>query len=386
MKNIQIIIVALITLIGFSSPIKAGAEEIVISGNGSDASSEVNISSSQNTDVQQSNNATVSNDVAVSSGTGDNSASGTTNGDTSITTGDIAQDVAVENTMNTSSVTNGGCCSQPGGGTISNIGTDSQNTITSNITQQTNVQISQNVSIFNTISGVAVTGNNQANDNSGGNVTIQTGNILVNEQIKNGPINVTKTDITTGTSGLFSFLIKGNGSGSNNTIHSTVQNDTDVTIDNRATVINNSIWNLITGNNDADDNTDGDVVIKTGDISLTVLLENGPINVNEVTVTNCCEEQKPPEEKPPVKEPPHEQPPAVGGPQPTNPTKNDDNKPGSGSDGKGGEVLGIALEKILPSTGSMLLYILLGNIIMLFFGVILRLRSGNAPGLPAFAI
>ena len=136
---------------------------------------------------------------------------------------------------------------------------------------------------------------------------------------------------------------------------------------------------LITGDNTADRNTDGDVDIKTGDVKVVTKIEND-VNKSEVVVECGCEEEKPEEEKPPKEE--EEKP--VGAPVgSSNPPTKAAEKP---SEQKKGEVLSAAIGDILPATGTpWFILAILGNLVMLLLGTVLRLRSGRSPGL-AYAI
>lgn len=352
------------------------AEEITISGNGSGSTSEAASSTTQTTTVQQNNNADINNTVQVTSNTGDNSASGNTNGDVAVTTGDTSTDVSIDNSANSSSVDTN-CCNtaQSGQITITGNGTGSENGVAVTNTNTSTIDSNNTARITNSISGVANTGNNTSNDNTGGNISIQTGNISVYEKITNGPINSNTVHASSGTQSGYDIKINGNGSWSENLIDLDLSNDVDIRVHNVADILNRSLWILNTGNNNANDNTNGDVSINTGDISFISKIINGPINSNTVTV-DCCDKE---EEQP------------VGGPKPgeqaTTPvnavkteTKSSDSQPGSS--GKGGEVLAAAIGKILPATGNyMTLLFLFGNIAMLFIGVFLRLRSGRSPGI-----
>ncbi|KKQ97453.1 MAG: hypothetical protein UT24_C0008G0037 [Candidatus Woesebacteria bacterium GW2011_GWB1_39_12] len=262
------------------------AEEFVITDNGSGSSSEVNITQESQTTVTQSNASETSNSVDTNTNTGGNSVSENTNGDASITTGDAASQVVVENSGNTSTV-NIGCCPTPSEVTISGNGSDSTNAINITSSSQTTITSNQTATITNYISGTASTGSNSANDNSGGNVTITTGNITVSAKIINAPVNTSSVSVKSGNPGLIAKISE-NGTDSNNDISVSFFNDTEVYTQFAADIENYLLWDLNSGGNQADGNSGGNVTIKTGDIDLEVFINNF-INLGNVEV-DCCED------------------------------------------------------------------------------------------------
>jgi hypothetical protein len=364
-QKVQILSLAVLLAFGMSG--SARAETLSITGNGSDSESSVTVENANQTQVNQTQDAAITNDVTISSNTGNNSASDNTNGDVAIETGDVNTSTEITNSANISSAQTG-CCDS--GGTTSDIsgnGSGTDNAISVSQSSPTVVSVTNNATIRNYISGTAVTGNNTANYNTLGDTTITTGNIWINEKIMNGPINVAGIDVGTGMNGIIA-KISGNGSDSDNSITYFDNNGTHITVNNYADIFNRSIWDAITGNNSANDNTGGKVGISTGDISYVSEIVNGPINVSQVSV-GCCKEK---EEKP------------TGGVTPgptTTTTTTTENKPSENGRGGAGAVLAAA-GKILPATGgNWLLLAIFANMLMLFMGMYLRLRSGNSPGL-----
>ncbi len=353
-----------------SSSRLALANEVVIAGNGSNSTNDIQSSSTQVNESSQSNTQDTSNNFTISGTTGGNSVSDTTGGDSRVDTGDVDITTDVTNTGNANIVTAGCCEVGQTSTTITNNGTDSDNSITLNGTQSSVSTGTNTLSITNTIRGIANTGGNTGSSNSSGNVYIKTGNITVVEKITNGPLNINYQESTLNTNKNYAISIKGNGSASQNNASITHNVNNDITVNNTANIINDILWILDTGNNIANNNTKSNVTIETGDIFYFAKVVNGPINVNIAKVT-CCEE-KPEEQKPPT-----------GGVQPTTPPSTSDSKPSeskSSSNGKGGDVLGTSIQKILPATGNYnLLLFLIGNIAMFFLGVTLRLRSGRSP-------
>src|SRR3989344_8850664 len=162
----------------FATPAFAGTT-IEISGNGSSSDNDANVTLQQQTTVVQENNADIDNNVDVSADTGNNDANDNTGGDVDIDTGDATVDVSVSNTVN-SKTANVDCC--PTGETevlISGNGTDSKNNAELNMANETELFQSNNADIDNHVDADAKTGKNDAEDNTGGSVSIDTGNATV---------------------------------------------------------------------------------------------------------------------------------------------------------------------------------------------------------------
>jgi len=346
------------------------AEEIVITGNGSESANAVSNTSQSEANVQQSNKSETTNTVNVNADTGNNEASKNT-GEVAIQTGDATSTTQVENQGNISVVDTSGCC--PTGEksiVVSGNGSGSSNSV--DVAHKTVITTgsTQTATITNTISGNVNTGGNIANDTSG-DVVIITGNILHKEFLRNGPINQSFVHVGLPQSG-YKVNVSGNGVYSNNTVAVNEKALHQSYIFNTANIFNTSFWDLMTGGNIANRNN-GDVLIKTGNIVSEVSIVN---NANtSVVKEDCCKIK--PSEIPPTPTPPTQSP--------------GENKPGNGGSGGGGNgggssgstgaSSGPAGGHILPVTGAdWVMIAILGNILLLLFGVMLRLRSGRSPG------
>lgn len=300
------------------------ALEIVVSENGSGSTSEATVETTQETQVTQTNEAEVENTVQADSNTGGNEASGNTGGSTTIETGDTKTNIDVENSVNSSSVTAEQCCVDEVTAKISGNGSDSENEI--DLKQESNVEVNvnQSANIQNNIQGTVNTGNNKANDNTGGSVSIKTGDIKVNGAIVNGPVNTASVSVSSGFGGSVSAVVSGNGSGSKNEINAYFDNPIDVYIDNVVSFKNWVDFDLNTGGNEANGNTGGDVSITTGDIDFDFLIKN-MANIGGVDI-DCCpfepEEEKPEE-------------PGDGEEKPKDGEKGDDGNGDGNGDGEG---------------------------------------------------
>lgn len=170
--------------------------EVKVAGNGSDSQNTVGINQNGSTTITINNNATVNNSVNGSANTGNNNANNNTGGDVSITTGNIKASDNIDNSeINVYRVG----ASVGGGSNISasiiGNGTGSNNSIALNTNNSSSVNINNNADIDNNSKWDLNTGNNNANGNSGGSVSIVTGDIEYISTIKNGPINVGIVDI-----------------------------------------------------------------------------------------------------------------------------------------------------------------------------------------------
>lgn len=167
---------------------------------------------------------------------------------------------------------------------IESNGSGSSNEVNVTVQSETTVEQTNNVEITNNVDASANTGNNEANNNTGENTTIETGDAEVNVDITNvGNSNTVNQDCCTAqTPGTVS--ISGNGAGSVNNTNITNTYQTNVSIANNASVTNNVNGKAVTGKNSANGNL-GDVAIKTGNITASESIHNGPFNVNSVSVS-----------------------------------------------------------------------------------------------------
>lgn len=381
----QIILgISLFALILSAGP--AYAQELVISGNGSSSDSQVQVSLNAQTTVEQSNQANVTNDVNVAADTGNNSASSNTATDTSINTGNINSDTSIQNSANTSNVSLDCCPNQSGlNVNISDNGTNSDNSVDLSLSNNTNINVYQDAYINNIVNGSANTGTNSANDNTGADVSITTGNINVSDQIKNVGIN---NATVSAPQGVFDLAVKisGNGSDSNNSVSLSLSNILQINVNNISNILNNSSWVLNTGGNSANGNTGGSVSIVTGDINVNTNIVNDGINSNEVIIA-CCDSIVVDPGDDPFDPADGDDP--VGGPIPSLPStsKSDQTQssaPGPGFSSAGGvlaQAIGAA-GQILPATGSFWTIILtLAALIMFLSGLYLRRHPGRDPSL-----
>ncbi|OGM30423.1 hypothetical protein A2630_01725 [Candidatus Woesebacteria bacterium RIFCSPHIGHO2_01_FULL_44_10] len=286
-------------------------------GDGSDNSGVIIFDSASLT--IQDNDATVDNSLILDSATGENSTSRNTNADNTIETGDANVTGTILNALNTNvngvmvsefniaddhlgdfildfdSYCISGC--DGGSATITNQdnGSDSTNTgeieiIDENSSFQTNTANVENEMIL-----FANSGDNIADNNTGGDSTIDTGDANASGNVINFLNNNLAGNVLYGVVNIFGDLIGdiilpeeyltaydldvnmanlGNGDGSSNTTLFDQTTNSNYTQFNNAQIINNIDLAATTGDNTASDNTGGDSFIDTGDADIDARIVN----------------------------------------------------------------------------------------------------------------
>lgn len=360
----------------------AGAEELVITGNGDGSSSSVNVTANSTSNIQQSNTADVENKVDTSANTGNNTASNNS-GDSTIKTGDVSQQTDISNNVNTS-VADQTCCSNPLPSPaliISGNGADSNNNVSVNSGSQTTVAINQDVKINNHIVEFANTGNNTA-DNNTGKVNIQTGNIYSSNRVNNDSVNSAQVSVPgSGQDGDVNIKVSNNGSGSDNNVIFEKNNNLKAGINN-SSYINNDIESFLNSGNNKVNGNIGDVTIKTGDIisEIDVLNNTSYSELDDrCHIADTTQPQTNPDDQNPNPEDQHNQdlPPA---PKPVDPISSSSSSTGPSDPSSQAGQVAAAVASLLPATGNnMLFFVFLSSIVMFFMGAYLRLHSGNSP-------
>lgn len=269
----------------FATPLLATTVEI--SGNGSDSDNTVSVEQSNNTQVTQNNTANISNNVNVSSNTGDNEAEDNTGGDVSIETGDSSANVTVSNSANSNQASVNGCCPTDTSVKIAGNGTKSDNDATVKTKNEANVNQDNYAKIKNNVDVDNNTGDNKAEDNTWGDVAIETGDADATVTIANAA-NANWAAISAGSNGggTLGVEIVGNGSDSDNTAYVELESKKNIDQDNDANISNDVDVDNNTGYNKAEDNTGGEVSIETGDASATVDVSN-MANFNAANLEGC---------------------------------------------------------------------------------------------------
>jgi hypothetical protein len=256
------------------------ADQVEITGNGTDSSNSVVLMESSSTVIVQENEAKIVNEVAVAGNSGGNEASGNTGGDVSIKTGDVSSDVAIVNKANENVAVVDTCCEE--GGTtdvlIKNNGKDSDNSVAVVDTSCTAVVQENDAIIKNEVLVLGNSGGNEINGETGqvggiSDPSITTGGVDATIGIKN-VANENVADVSTCCTegGTDTITIKGNGKDSKNTVKSFSFTSKYLSQNNFAFVGNFVGVAGNTGGNEANGNTGGDVSIKTGKFDAFVSL------------------------------------------------------------------------------------------------------------------
>lgn len=267
------------------------ATTIQITGNGVDTNNTVNVTSNNTVTVTQSNTSNITNNVSASANTGGNDANRNTGGNVSIDTGNATTNVSVSTATNLNSAQVSPCGACTGNTTveISGNGDRSDNNLDLNANKTTSVYQLNDAYINNDVDASAKTGKNDANSNTGGSVSIDTGNATTNVSVSN-KANANLAQIGSngsGGSGSLSIVIAGNGVDSDNNIGLKHNQAVVLTQDNFADIYNYVDARAKTGGNDANSNTGGNVSIDTGSAKAGAIVDNRA-NFNSASVDCGC--------------------------------------------------------------------------------------------------
>lgn len=276
-------------LLNALTPFAFASTTIEISGNGSSSDNDAKVTTSTTTTVVQSNEAKVSNNVDSDATTGNNDANDNTGGDVTISTGNAEANVDVSNELNANQADVNGCnCENDADVLISGNGSYSDNTAKLKTYNDVEVFQTNAAAVSNDIDTDAKTGDNDAERNTGGDVTIMTGNASTDVDVKTqANSNVANVGGNNGGSSDISLKILGNGSKSDNDIYLRSNQSVVLVQDNAAYVYNDIDADAKTGHNDANDNTGGDVTIDTGDADVNVDVDN-MVNFNAADIDCGC--------------------------------------------------------------------------------------------------
>jgi len=269
-----------------------------ISGNGSDSENEIDLGSghgrrshSDKTEIQvfQDNTAEVTNEVDSTAKTGGNDTKRNTGGDVIVRTGDATATADVSTTANTNVAQVGGHGEQ--GNTVSALitgnGSESDNSVELDLNHKTSIVQDNLAEVQNKVDAYAKTGWNNANDNTGGEVAIMTGDADAYATVDN-MVNFNAAEIDCGCLLDATAKISGNGYDSENEIEAKLGEDRSVFQGgkegngNLADLSNDVESEAKTGVNDAKYNTGEaeDPLIWTGDAtSATEVTNTGNSNV-----------------------------------------------------------------------------------------------------------
>lgn len=288
-KQIFSVVAAGSLLVSVASPVLADTT-IQISGNGAGSDNYTTVNQTNTNTVTQNNTANVTNNVTSNADTGNNNAGFNTGGDVQIGTGKATTVANVTNTLNSNAAQIAGCnCEGDTDVKISGNGAKSDNTVTLKDTNTNGITQNNNATVTNNVENKANSGGNDANSNTGGDVMINTGAATAVSNVTtvaNANSAVIGGGVGAGHNSA-SFVITGNGAGSDNWIDADLSNTNTVNQGNTATVNNDVESKAKTGYNDAGFNTGGDVMIGTGAAWSEANVDN-MVNFNSANLDCGC--------------------------------------------------------------------------------------------------
>ncbi|MCX8009002.1 MAG: hypothetical protein N3A54_04870, partial [Patescibacteria group bacterium] len=152
----------------------------------------------------------------------------------------------------------------------------------------TQVFQTNNAAVTNSVNAKAQTGENTANRNTGGNVSVRTGDALTSVEVSTtANANAATIGGEGHGNGSISARIMGNGSRSNNTIDLNLDSSSLIVQENNAVVSNGISSDASTGTNNTNDNTGGDVMIRTGNARAGIVIDN-LVNFNAADIDCGC--------------------------------------------------------------------------------------------------
>lgn len=253
------------------------AKTLIISNNGADSESTIEVDVDRNVDVEQDNDADINNTFNITTDTGDNDATDNNGGDVEVETGDSLVTVKANNVANTNHAAVD-CC--PGGdltAKVSDNAADSDNDIDVDYESDIDIDQDNDADIDNDVDVDQDSGNNDASDNNGGSVKIETGKTIAVIDVSNAA-NWNKAVVGggngNGVGAEVSAEIVNNAADSDNDIDLDFDNDVDFDQENDADFDNDVDVDQDTGDNDAEDNNGGEVKVETGAAKAVIMLDN----------------------------------------------------------------------------------------------------------------
>lgn len=293
LKKFFSLLVSLSLLLSAFTP-AAFALETEISGNGSNSTNTVEVLENESKVVVQDNNAIIKNVVNSEANSGGNKVNDNTGGDASLFTGDAIASVEISNMANLNQVSIEDCNGCPADELIkiSGNGSMSENDISK--LSCTDIAVFQDnfAKISNNVDAKATSGYNDVKQNTGGDVVVSTGAAGAGIAID----NIANANIATIGSGVnneagnVEVAIEGNGSNSINNISLFENKLVSIVQENLAFIKNKANAEAVSGKNDVNDNTNGNVLVDTGTALANVEIQN-TANFNWADVECCLAEE-----------------------------------------------------------------------------------------------
>lgn len=265
------------------------ATTIEISGNGAGSENWTTVDQSTTTVVKQENTAIVTNKVDSTANTGNNNTNFNTGGAILVGTGDAEIKTNIVNELNTNSATVDCCQVGDTEVKVSGNGAYSENGAVLNAETKTLVFQDNLAKVRNDVDAVATTGGNTAVKNTDADIAIGTGDAKVTTNVAT-TANVNVAQVASALSAhnpSATFVISGNGAGTDNYITAALDKFTKVDQDNDAYITNDVDASATTGKNDAGFNTGGEVLVGTGHATVLADVDNA-VNFNFADIDCGC--------------------------------------------------------------------------------------------------
>jgi len=253
--------------------------DVTISGNGAKSDNAVKVNKDSTVDLFQTNDANVNNKVDADATTGKNNANQNTGGATMISTGDAVTVTSVSTMANANQANVGGAAHVAGDTDIRIIGNGYDSDNHAYVNQDNATALVQNnvADVWNSVWADAKTGKNSADQNTGDETLIYTGDAVVDTSVDN-MVNFNWADVNCGCEES-DLLVKIAGNGTDSYNKAKVNNDSarEIFQDNAADLDNHVDGDADTGYNHAKQSTgsvNGDPAIWTGDSYSQVEVEN----------------------------------------------------------------------------------------------------------------
>jgi len=275
-KAVAVAAVSAMLLHSFSAV--ALAETVEISGNGSESDNIVSVETVKETVVVQSNEADIDNDIEVEVETGENEVNDNTGGDALVMTGNASGSVDVSTRVNLNAVSDEREVVRDDTSVlISGNGADSDNDVDLESFELVEIFQDNYADIDNDVEVDAETGENEANRNTGGETVVVTGHADAEVTIEN-TANANLVNLEGPANGVrrpsYDVRVVGNGAYSDTEVDVFRSDILTIVQDNYADIDNDVEVDAETGENEANDNTGGDVMVDTGMAETDVEIDN----------------------------------------------------------------------------------------------------------------
>jgi len=277
-------------LLGAFTPMVLAQEAVEVSNNGAGSTNTTNLTENRTVTVVQSNTATVVNTINANATSGGNNLNDNTGGNIGVNTGSATVNVQT-NTLVNANVAKTDCQICPTCTSVEISGNGSESVSTANLITNSEVMTFQenHARIANQINANSISGQNNTNRNTNGEVSVLTGPATVNAEVYNtANANLLQIGGDSGTDDEVAAIeITGNGSHSQNAVNLFRQRAISIVQNNLADMNNRLDTNAISGQNSAEDNTRGSVGLRTGSATVNAKIDN-LANFNYAEA-ECCE-------------------------------------------------------------------------------------------------